>query len=138
MAWQYDYEGLQPLLAVSSTETTDANDVTIYKIAATNDFTMKFRVDKSMAGFNITVVGEGIDNTGTIRLWQSQDGLTTPVTDWNTLLDDTGSQASLTITAADLIAVFNVDMSAVNNGNVGIDFAKGSISAGTVYVILGK
>jgi len=134
-----NYICLQPIESLSPTETEDENGQTIYKIDATNDFTMSFPVDKSLPGFNLTIVAEGIDDTGTVRLWQDQQGTVerSTVTDWNTLLDNDGNQASITVTAADLVSVINVNIDAVNNGFVGLDFAKGSISTGTVYVLYG-
>ncbi len=135
-----DYECLQPLESALTPTESEVDGVTIYSIDATEDFTMTFPVDKSLPGFNITIVATGIDDTGTVRLWQDQQGIdvNTSVILWNTLLDDTGSQASITVAAADLISIINVNIDAVNNGYVGIDYAAGSISAGTVYVLLGK
>jgi len=131
------YQGIEPLGGVSSTSSADSNGVTVYKVDADTDFTIKFPVSKSQHGFNLTIVAEGIDDTGTIRLWQREDGIGT-VTDWNELTDDTGSQASLTVDASDLISVFNVARQACWSGWVGADFAAGSISTGTVYFLIGR
>jgi len=130
------YTGLVPLLSVAHSVVTE-NGVQVYKVDGDTAFTVKFPIDKSTKGFNLTIIAEGIDNTGTVRLWQREDG-TGVITAWNELLDNDDNQVSVTVAAADLQSVMNIPNDKCWSGWVGADFAAGSISTGTVYFILGR
>lgn len=105
--------------------TSNGNEVT-----GDTDFNCTFRVDMSAPRYTLQVGYSGLTGSGTINLYQSVDG-----SNYEAVLDDSGSAISQSVTGSDSLVVIN---NSPGYGIIKVSYVAGLVTDGSVWVILDR